>query len=445
MTLITVQPQRSSAQNLSSDARLIGLGGVGNSDNMASRLMEDQSPYRAIPIPFGIFQLINNRRFFDPNDADFDPARAIEYAADPMHITLNRNSDAAGHYFVNSLVNGDISRDLNDYRGFKPAPEIRAVGLLSPAWGLTIPVVRNSTGSTHGVFVGAGPYVSLGTNLNFDPDLISIFSSSTNVYMPNTSFLIGDDTTGQAAVSIIGGYRAKFPLPGSAQGSASGDNRKGVYVAANYRYLHGIHYDTADLQLQFDTDAQGLVTLFPTTTPIVVDRVTSKNGSGFAIDMATSIALDRWDFGVGVDGIGNRITWSELASRRYELQSLYLGGNFVTTPQPAPAGDRRVTLPVRVSGHTGYRTNRWSARVEAGRGLDERFHMGGGAEYTLGPLVLRGGSRYTREKWHGATGIGFNIFRGFGVDAAAFQTSTNIEQDRRISFALSLRIMRSEQ
>jgi hypothetical protein len=404
--------------------------------------MEDQQPYRAIPIPLGIFQLINNRRFFDPNDPEFDPARAIEYAADPMHITLNRNSDNEGHYFVNSLVNGSFSRDLNNYRGFTPAQEIRAIGLISPTWGKTIPVVRNSGGgSTHGVYVGAGPYISLGTNLNFDPKLISILSSSTDVYMPNTTFLIGDDTTGQAALSITGGYRGKFALPGASQRSG----RQGIYVAANYHYLHGIHYDTADLALQFDTDSQGMVTLTPTTTPLIVDRTLSSSGRGFAIDLATAVAIGHWDFGMGVDGIGNRINWSGLSSRQYQLQSLYNGGNFVTTPLPALAGARRVTLPVRYNGHAGYRSDHWSAVAEAGRGIDERFNFGGGAEYTLGPLVLRGGSRYNRKLWHGATGIGFNITRGLGIDAAAFQTSTNMEQNRRVSFALSLRLTRSDQ
>ena len=439
VALLTMSPEQGLAQNFGSDARMIALGGNGGSDNMASKLMEDQESYRAIPLPFGLFQVLNNRKFFDPNDPEFNPARAIEYAADPMHLTLGRNSDTQGQYFVNSLVNGNLSRDLNAYRGFKPSPEVRAIGLMAPNWGKTLPVVRNSAGKMiHGVFVGVGPYLSLGTDLNFDPNLISIFSSSTNVYMPNTSFVIGDGTTGQAALSLTGGYRGKLPLGGR-------NDRDGVYFGANYHYLHGIHYDNADLQLQFDTDSQGMVTLAPTTTPVVVDRTTSKNGKGFAIDFATTVAVGHWDFGMGVDGVGNRINWSQLGSHRYQLQSLTNGGSFTTTSLPAPTGDLRVTLPVRYSGHGRYRSNHWSASAEAGRGLDERFNFGGGAEYSLGPLVVRGGSRYTRTKWHGATGVGFNITRGIGIDAAAFQTSTNIEQDRRISFALSLRLMKKEQ
>src|SRR5678815_5207425 len=145
----------------------------------------------------------------------FNPARAIEYAADPMHLTLGRNSDTQGQYFVNSLVNGNLSRDLNAYRGFKPSPEVRAIGLMSPNWGKTLPVVRNSAGKMiHGVFVGVGPYLSLGTDLNFDPNLISIFSSSTNVYMPNTSFVIGDGTTCLLYTSDAADERSSVDLGG---------------------------------------------------------------------------------------------------------------------------------------------------------------------------------------------------------------------------------------
>jgi hypothetical protein len=446
--VLAAWPQSVSAQNLGSDARLIGLGGAGATDNIASKIMEDQQPYRVIPIPVGIFQLINNRKFFNPNDPEFNPARAIEYAADPMHMTLGRNSDSFGNRFVNDLVTGNFTstRDLNTYRGFTPASEITANGLIAPSWGTTLPVVRNeATGSTHGVFVGAGPYMSLGTGLNFDQNLISILSSTTDVYMPNSTFLIGNTTMGQAAVAITGGYRGKFPLLGALQ-SFSGGSRDGIHVAANYHYLHGIHYDTADLQLQLETDNAGLLTLTPASTPIVVNRTMSGSGRGFAIDMATVVVMGPWNFGGGIDGIANRIDWNDLSSRQYRLEAaeLYNGGGFVTTQLPAPTGSRRVSLPQRYAGHGGYKTERWAAVAEMTRGLDKKVGVGGGAEYTFGPFVLRGGTRYSRKLWHGATGVGLNITKGFGIDAAAFQTSTNLEQDRKMSFAFSLRLTRND-
>ena len=197
-------------QSFNLDARRIALGGSGSNDNIASKLVQEHQPYRVIPIPFGVFQVIKNRKFFNPDDPEFDPARAIEFAGNPLHFTLDRNQNSAGHRFVNNLVNAEFNRDLNAYRGFKPSPEIKAGGLFTPSWGKTFRVKGDpSVGASHGVYVGAGPYISLGTTLNIDQNLISILSSSTDVYMPNTNFLSTDTTEGQAAIAITGGYRGK--------------------------------------------------------------------------------------------------------------------------------------------------------------------------------------------------------------------------------------------
>jgi hypothetical protein len=60
----------------------------------------------------------------------------------------------------------------------------------------------------------------------------------------------------------------------------------------------------------------------------------------------------------------------------------------------------------------------------------------------FGPIELRGGRRYSREQWHPAGGIGFNLSEGFSIDVAAFTTSTNIEKQRNPALAASLRFNR---
>jgi hypothetical protein len=421
------------SQNYSLDARRIGLGGAGDSQNIASKLVEEQQDYRSIPIPLGILQVVRNKEIFDPEDPKFDPVRAVEYAAAPLHWTFKRDSTGPGNLLVRNIVDAELSRDLNTYRGFTPAQQINAQGLIAPSWGKTFHVSSKRDGAFHGVFVGVGPYLTVGTNLQFDQKLINLLASSTNTYSPNTNFLITDATTGQAAAAITGGYRGRFAPTGE---------REGIYIAANYNYLYGLHYDTAATQLRFDTDATGLITLSPTTTPVIVNRTTSSSGKGFAIDAAVAVVQERWDASFGVDGIGNRIDWEELGGRRYVLNSLFNGGDFVSTGV-AVASTTRVTLPVRYSGSGGYHTTRWSAATEMGRSL-QGFGFNAGGEYKVGPLAFRGGTRYSRDLWHGATGIGLNLTKGFGVDVAAFQTSTNIENERRISVALSLRINRNQ-
>ena len=444
LTLVSsALPQVSFAQGFNLDARRIGLGGAGNTNNIASKVIAEHQPYRVIPIPLGIFQLLDNRRFFDPDDPEFDPARAIEYAGNPMHFTLDRNSSSAGHRFVNDLVNAGFSRDLNSYRGFAPSPEIKAGGLFSPSWGKTIRVSGDaSSGKSHGIFVGAGPYVSLGTALNVDPNLISMWASPVDVYRPNTQFLTQDLSTGQAAFAITGGYRGRFALSGIS--STSSSRETGLHVAANYNYLRGFHYESADVQFRFDTDGAGLVTLLPSTNPVVVNRATSKTGNGFSLDLAAAVVTEKWDVGFGVDGIGNRINWKDLSSRTYVLQNLFSGGEFVTTPGPSIPSERRVELPVRFSGSGSYYTDRWSAAAQMGRDLQKRLDFNTGVEYWLGPVAVRGGTRYANKRWHGATGVGFNFTSKFGIDVAAFQNSANIEEDRRPSFAVSLRLNRDK-
>src|SRR5688572_613079 len=161
-------------QNFGSDARRIALGGAGATNTVVSKMIEKQQPYTSIPIPVGLIQVFKNREIFDPTDPNFDPVRAVEYAADPMHLTINRDSNAQQNLFIKNLMDAglNINRDLNTYRGFKPAQHIHAQGLIAPSWGKTLRVAGSSDGASHGVYVGAGPYMAIGTDLDFDPRLI---------------------------------------------------------------------------------------------------------------------------------------------------------------------------------------------------------------------------------------------------------------------------------
>jgi len=430
------------SQNLTPDARRIAMGAVGSDENLGAKLADEQQPYRAIPVPLGLFQVFRNLKVFDPGDAEFDPVRAIENLSSPMHVTFDREPSAAGSNLVRDLVNGRINRDLNAYRGFTPPSELVSQGLWAPSWGKTFTVAgEKGAGSSHGIYFGAGPYVSLGTNLRVDQNLIDILRSSSNVYRPNTTFNIGDVTTGQGAMAITAGYRGKLAaFDVTRSGSTS---RDGVYVATNYHYLRGVHYDTVDLDVRFDTDASGQVTLSPTTTPIAIDRTNSRTGNGFAVDLGTAVVIRGWNFGVGANGIGNRIVWDSLRSEQLVLQSLFQGGNFVRRPMPSPSSSQKVTLPVRYSGSGGYDAGRWAAQAELSHGL-QGLSVRNGVEYRLGPLALRGGSRYQMERWHASTGIGFNLIPKLGVDVAAYQTTANIERKHKMALALSLRLNRTE-
>lgn len=425
-------------QNYSSDARRIAMGSTGETNNMASTLADESKPYRSIVLPFGLFQVLKELEIFDPTDDRFNPIRAMEYAASPLHYTLNRDTGTSDSALVTDIVNGRVSRDLNRYRGFTPESRLTARGLLAPTWGKTFHVVERDGGLFHGVYAGVGPYLSIGTTVDIDPRLIDLFSSSAAQYQPNTRFTIGNTSEGQFAGSITAGYRARFAVPGS---SRTGSDRDGLYVAANYNYLRGFHYDAADTGIRLDTDSQGLLTLLPTTEPAVIDRVFSQRGSGFAVDVATNVIFDRWDFAFAASGIGNRIDWENLRSEQFVLTSLLAGLDFIERGLPSPAGKRRVELPTRYSGGGAYDADKWAVDAEIAHGLqDWEFH--GGGEYRMGFIDVRGGGRYSRERWHPSVGIGLNFTSGFGIDLAAFQTTANIERERKIALAASLRFGR---
>ena len=69
------------AQNFSGDARKIGMGGIGYSENIATRMVEEQRPYSSVVIPLGFIQMALDRKHFDPDDDTFDPIleRAAAY------------------------------------------------------------------------------------------------------------------------------------------------------------------------------------------------------------------------------------------------------------------------------------------------------------------------------------------------------------------------------
>ena len=425
------------AQNWSTDARSIALGS-GGTENVAGKMAQEERQYRAIVIPLGLFQVLPDWSVFNPGGDEFDPVRAIEYAASPLHYNFGRESSSSSPQgaFVRDIVNAELSRNLNVYRGFTPATSIVAEGLASPNWGKTINVRRDADGYFQGVYVGAGPYFSVRTAANFDDRLANLLGSPTDVFLPNTTFLVSDTTTEQLALAVTGGYRARLRL-----NRASASPRDGVYLAANYHYLHGFTYDDFDMDVRFDTDGAGLVTIAPTTQPIVIGRMHSTSGRGFALDLGVAIVADRWEVGFGANGIANRITWDDVEVQSFVLQSLLNGGEFVETTFPGFAAPRRIELPVDYTANVGYSSDTWSAVSQYSHGFQgDNFRAGG--EYRFGTVDLRGGARFSQDKWHPTVGAGFNFTPRFSLDAALFTTSTNFERRRDTALALSLRFNR---
>jgi hypothetical protein len=195
------------------------------------------------------------------------------------------------------------------------------------------------------------------------------------------------------------------------------------------------------MTVRFDTDAQGLVTLNPTTTPITIVDLESDYGTGRAIDVGIQIVRDRWEGGVGINGIANQIEWSDLTLKLFTLNSLITGGDFIEQNLVPPLGPVTVELPVVTNGNVGYDGDGYAFRASVTHGFNgNSFH--GGAEKSFGPLAVRGGARYSRDRWDPTWGVGFG--RRVGVDVAFFGTHSNLQDKQEISMAVSIRIGRRE-
>ena len=295
------------AQNWSFDARLIALGGLGSTENIAAPEIVNERPYRSIVIPLGLLQVLRDLDVFKPDSDSFDPVRAIAYAASPIHFVVGRETGDSGNRFVTDIFNAEISNDLNRYSGFKIDSDVLAEGLSSGGWGKTF-VVRRSGNGFQGIYVGAGPYFSMRDHAVLDPRLTQTLASETPVYFPNTSFLTVNESLGQLALAVTGGYRSRFALPAGMGGGAEVD---GIYVAANYNYLRGFRYEDLNARLRLDTNSAGLLaTNVILPAPLVIQRSTATSGQGFALDVGIATVIDRWQFGFGVNGIANRINWN---------------------------------------------------------------------------------------------------------------------------------------
>ena len=165
-------------------------------------------------------------------------------------------------------------------------------------------------------------------------------------------------------------------------------------------------YEDVNLALRLDTDRTGLLTVNPSlSSPLVVTRNTASSGTGRSIDVGVGAVVSRWDLGFGINGIANRIDWTNVEQTTYSMGNPFLGDSTFIETVAVPIGEASVELPVNYRGNVGYNADAWSAVAQVGKGFGgNSFH--GGYEYRLGTVELRGGIGYTREMWNPAGGVG---------------------------------------
>ena len=209
-------------------------------------------------------------------------------------------------------------------------------------------------------------------------------------------------------------------------------------MAANYNYLRGFQYANDDLTIRLKTDASGLIV---DASNIVINHRHATDGTGVALDFGMGAVIDRWEVGVGANGMANRMNWSGLQQETHSLTSVTSGDSTFTQTSTVAVADTRVELPVDYRGNVTYQADQWSAAVEAGHGFGgASFHSG--LERRFNRVEVRGGARYTFSKWNPTVGLGFDLSPRVSLDVAAFGTNTNIERKRQMAIAASIRLNR---
>lgn len=420
------------AQHFNFDAREIGIGGISGGRNIASKTVEKRRRYHTLPLPFGLIETLSDA---NRSETEVNPIHVGEDSASPLHYTFGRHSGETSTAFAADVRDGVFSRDLNKYRGFTPANELVAEGRVMPNWGKTFQLRPRDNGMLHGIYVGAGPYLQAQGVYSADKRLTDLLASSTPIHPVNDTFTAGTVGHGQAALAITGGYRGRMPWPGRPVSDTSDGN--GIYLAANANYLQGFGYVSSDLMFRFDTDSEGLIARRPATPPMVIDYMYSRSGSGFALDLGGVAVLDRWEFGLAINGVGNRIAWTDVERSQFTTTSLVDGEDLVE--QKLPTTSVTVKLPVDYAGDVAYTAGVWSAMGQLSHGFTG-FNFHAGVERRFGRIEIRGGGRYSRDRWFPHAGVGYDLTPRVSLDVAVFGTSTNIERHRKASLAVSLRL-----
>jgi hypothetical protein len=423
------------AQNWVFDAREIGLGAPGGTDNISTESIDPLHRHTTVVLPFGLIQVLHDWEIYDSSSSQFDPVRAAESAISPFHFIIGRRTQASPEtLFASDVRSAALARDLGKYRGFAPVTGRLAENVASPI-GHTFSIGKAGQSVTHGVFVGAGPYLSIETAGAIDQSLVDVFS--TGAAIRNGEFAITDTAEAQAALAVTVGYRARLPFPARAKGRSS---RGGLFVGANYNYLRGLLYEKDDLVMRLGTDNAGLVT---DSSNIFVHHRHASDGTGFAVDVGLTAVADHWAIGFGARGVLNRIDWNAVTLTTYSLSSL-TSGNSELALSTGASRDDRVVLPVDYRGTVDYTSERWSAKMGIGHGFAGAVAHAG-AERRFGQVAMRGGANYRFNAWNPTAGVGIDIGSHVTFDLAAFGTTANIERTRQLGIAVSLRFYHSNQ
>ncbi|PYP18520.1 MAG: hypothetical protein DMD52_01945 [Gemmatimonadetes bacterium] len=416
MALVVGCATAAGAQGWVTDARRIGLGGLGLDQgslrryNAAYRAVPGRAGQRGqpkvtIPIPLGLIQFFHDHPISNiKNDPAFNHDSAGFNPVELLNVVFGIGKDSL-------RVNLGLTAQLVPQDQFGIGGSSRP---LDP--GLSIKGVR----------IGVMGWVHDEVGFQLGDKLLGFLRDS----MPadtNTRYNILGDAVLEAGFAPTVAYAGRL----------AGDSTTGLYVGGAVHYYVGLAYARVNGDGGFTTGDS----IFGGPTPVKPDaraltqysKFGNSFGHGVGGDVGIAVVTGPIELGVGVNDIGATITWPDT---RVD-SALYRDSSF--SKPVANHIETQTKLPVSYLVNLAYtvgKTTLGADVLNSGRGTT--VHVGG--EQRVGVIVLRGGvARDQRKRMEFGWGGGLR-FGGLGLDVGFWTHTNSLSNQRAITMATSLSI-----
>jgi len=424
------------AQGWLTDARRIGLGGLGLDQgslrryNAAYRAVPGRAgqrgrPKLTIPIPLGLIQFfhdhpisnIKNDPAFNHDSAGFNPVELLNTFLNPPLFLEVKQAPTPTNDVVFGIGKDSLRVNLGQTAKLVPEDQFGIGGSSRPLDpGLSIKGVR----------VGLMGWVHDEVGVQLGDKLLGFLRDSVPADT-NTRYNVVGDALLETGFAPTVAYAGRI----------AGDNTTGLYVGGAVHYYVGLAYARVSGDGGFTTGDS----IFSGPTPVKPDargltqysKFGNSFGHGVGADLGVAVVTGPIELGVGVNDIGATITWPDT---RVD-SALYRDSSF--SKPVANHIETKTKLPVSYLVNLAYtvgKTTLGADVLNSGRGTT--VHIGG--EQRVGVIVLRGGvARDQRKRMEFGWGGGLR-FGGLGLDVGFWTHTNSLSNQRGITMATSLSI-----
>ena len=424
------------AQGWATDARRIGLGGLGLDQgslrryNAAYRAVPGRAgqrgrPKLTIPIPLGLIQFFHDHPIshitkdpaFNTDSAGFNPVELLNTFLNPPLFLEVKQAPTPTNDVVLGIGKDSLRVDLGQTARLVPEDQFGIGGSSRPL---------DPGVSIKGVRVGVMGWVHDEVGLQLGDKLLGFLRDSVPADT-NTRYNVLGDAVLEAGFAPTVAYAGRI----------AGDNTTGLYIGGALHYYVGLAYARVSGDGGFTTGDS----IFGGPTPVKPDaraltqysKFGNSFGHGVGADLGLAVVTGPIELGVGVNDIGATITWPDT---RVD-SALYRDSSF--SKPVANHIETKTKLPVSYLVNLAYtvgKTTLGADVLNTGRGTT--VHVGG--EQRVGVIVLRGGvARDQRKRMEFGWGGGLR-FGGLGLDVGFWTHTNSLSNQRGITMATSLSI-----